>query len=100
MKRSLLALALALCATSSLAAGAAPSYTKVEFFGLNCTVCEDGLKDKFEQFPGVSRATVDMSSFTVCLRTSPGAAPAQNDIKSTLQSVGFNLVKVEAAAKC
>jgi hypothetical protein len=77
-----------------------PLFTKIEFFGLNCTVCEDGLKEKFELLPAVSKVEVDMSAFTVCLRNKPGLTVSGDVIKDTLASVGFNTVKIEPAAKC
>lgn len=100
MKTLLSALALVAAVTSANAGAEQALFTKIEFFGLNCTVCEDGLKEKFEQLPAVSKAQVDMSSFTVCVRNKPGLTLSRDEISATLASAGFNTVKVEAAAKC
>jgi cation transport ATPase len=101
MKPALIGLALMAAATAFAAdTKQAPKFTKIEFFGLNCTLCEDGLKDKFEALPGVKKAQVDMASFTVCVATKPGQDLKPNEIRETLSAVGFNTVKVEPVAKC
>ena len=98
MKSAILTLCIVLSGAAQ-AAAAAP-YTKIEFFGLNCTICEEGLIEKFTLFPAVAKVDVDMSNFTVCVRNKTGRELTPTEIKATLASAGFNTVKVEPTSKC
>jgi hypothetical protein len=106
MKKHLITLLATLAAASAFAApvpaqsASTSPYTKIEFFGLNCTLCEDGLKDKFEKLPTVSKASIDMNTFTVCVRNKSGREISDKEIKSTLAAAGFNTVKVEPVTQC
>ena len=91
---------------SALLASAAPAHSndiestyRLDFFGLNCEVCEDDLKVKFEKLATVREAQVDMLSLKACLKPRGSAAPTKQELGRILTEAGLSLVKLEKTTK-
>ena len=88
------------CAAPSVLASDVDQAYRLEFFGLNCEVCEDQLKERFEALPTVREAHVDMLSLKACLKSKGSAAPSRQELGRVLTQAGFNFIKLEKTAKC
>jgi mercuric ion binding protein len=95
MKKSVIALALALATLPSLAV----TSIKATVNGMVCSFCAQGIEKRISSMPAAKAVFVDLKKKTVAIEAKEGQTLDGNAITAEITDAGYEVVKLETVQK-
>lgn len=95
MNKTLVALALAVCALPSVAA----SSVKATVNGMVCAFCAQGIEKRISKMSATKAVFVDLKRKTVAIEAKEGQSLDQGAIAAEIKDAGYDVVKLEVVQK-
>jgi mercuric ion binding protein len=95
MKKSVIALALALATLPSLAV----TSIKATVNGMVCSFCAQGIEKRISSMPAAKAVFVDLKKKTVAIEAKEGQTLDGNAITAEITDAGYDVVKLETVQK-
>ena len=95
MNRTLLALALAVCALPAVAAAS----VKATVNGMVCAFCAQGIEKRISKMSATKAVFVDLKKKTVAIEAKEGQSLDPAAITAEIQDAGYDVVKLETVQK-